>query len=325
MRLRSGLLFWGVFLIVLGAVPLAVQNGWLDRDAVIGLWRLWPLALIALGVAVMLSRTPVAVIGAVAAAVVLGVAAGGALAAGWGWMGHFGADCGGEGPRPGAEIREQGSFADSASVDLNFNCGLLVVDSAPGSDWSLTAAHQGPAPTISASDAELRVRSRSDGPFWGGHRQEWELSLPTDATLTLRTSINAGEGRLDLTDATLERLSVDTNAGQTAVDLADVTELRLLDLSVNAGSSSINLGAGSLEGSLSVNAGSIDLCVPDEVALAITLDANITFGHNLDDRGLTERDSTWFTTDYETAAQQVDLAVAGNAASFTLNPEGGCR
>jgi hypothetical protein len=82
MRINRGLLFWGVALVVAGVVALAVGQGWIDRQAMLELWRLWPLILVALGVAIVLSRTPLAALGILVAALVVGAAAGAALALG---------------------------------------------------------------------------------------------------------------------------------------------------------------------------------------------------------------------------------------------------
>ena len=42
-------------------------------------------------------------------------------------------------------------------------------------------------------------------------------------------------------------------------------------------------GATQLAGRIGVNAGSVDLCTDPEVGLRITVDANVTFAHNLDE------------------------------------------
>ena len=55
MHVRRGFLGWGVFLILAGAVPLAVRAGYLDDDQVGRLWTLWPLILIGIGVGLILS------------------------------------------------------------------------------------------------------------------------------------------------------------------------------------------------------------------------------------------------------------------------------
>lgn len=57
MRIDRGLLDWGAFLIVLGAVPLAARAGYLDTDTLRRAWELWPLVLIGIGLGLILQRT----------------------------------------------------------------------------------------------------------------------------------------------------------------------------------------------------------------------------------------------------------------------------
>ena len=57
MHIRRGYLGWGVFLILVGAVPLAVRAGYLTDDQIGRLWSLWPLILIGIGVGLILRRT----------------------------------------------------------------------------------------------------------------------------------------------------------------------------------------------------------------------------------------------------------------------------
>jgi hypothetical protein len=107
----------------------------------------------------------------------------------------------------------------------------------------------------------------------------------------------------------------------------DLTEaqVELLDLSLNAGSAGVTIGPGmSMDGVLSVNAGAIEVCTADGVALSVTTSSNITFSHNLDESDLRQVGDTWSTAGYADATDQVDIQLDGNAGSFTLNPEGGC-
>jgi hypothetical protein len=98
------------------------------------------------------------------------------------------------------------------------------------------------------------------------------------------------------------------------------------DMSMNAGSAEIQTDAETaLAGRFTMNAGSFELCVPDEAALRITVaDSNFTFSHNLDDSGLTRSGETWTSDAFDGADRFIDLRLEGNAASFTLNPDGGC-
>ena len=96
-------------------------------------------------------------------------------------------------------------------------------------------------------------------------------------------------------------------------------------MSMNAGSADIQTDAATvMDGTLSMNAGSVELCTAPDAALRFTIDANVTFSHNLEERGLVQSGDTWESDAFDGAAQSIDLRLEGNAASLTLNPDGGC-
>ena len=84
MHINRGLLFWGLALVTAGVVALGATQGWIDIPAMAEMWNLWPVVLIVIGLAIVLSRTPFAVIGVIVAALVVGFAGGAAIAAGAG-------------------------------------------------------------------------------------------------------------------------------------------------------------------------------------------------------------------------------------------------
>ena len=86
MHIRRGYLGWGVFLILAGAVPLAVRAGYLTDDQIGRLWTLWPLILVGIGVGLILSRTRFDFIGGIIVAATLGLMAGGILSSGVGTL-----------------------------------------------------------------------------------------------------------------------------------------------------------------------------------------------------------------------------------------------
>ena len=300
MQVNRGLVFWGVALVTAGAVALAIQAGIIDRESARGAWRLWPVALIVIGLAVIAARSPLAIIATLVAAIVVG-GLGGTFVAGV--PDGLSLGCGSD---VSERATQDGTFStDTAAVELDLNCGEMDVDMGEGAAWAVDAAHgAGEPPTIEAGDEHLRVEAEGAGIIgFADVRQAWDITLPLEVELDLDVSANAASSRLDLAGARLSGLSIDANAGSVSIDAdADTT----------------------VSGAVGLNAGSLELCLPDDADATITLnDDNVTFSHNLDDLGLSRSGDTW-RWGSGTGDPAIALEVEGNAASFTLNPEEGC-
>lgn len=320
MRYHRGLLFWGLALITGGAVALAAQQNYIDRDLLAGAWRLWPLILVAIGLSILLRHTPAAIVGTIVAALVVGTAGGALIAVGPGTF-----NCGGASPTN--LTTRQGAFGDSASVQLDFNCGTLNVGMDDTDGWTVASGERNGTPAKIIADSDnLEIRSSNNDSNWFDQgRQRWNVTLPTATSYELLEIMpNAADTMVDLGGGTFTIVSIHPNAGSLFLDLTDA-QVRELGMSLNAGSASIVIGSGlDMTGSLSVNAGSIELCTTGDVALRITNDSSFTFSTNLDETDLVKSGSTWSTADYEGSSRQVRIQLSGNAGSFALNPEGGC-
>src|SRR3972149_1043416 len=98
MRINQGFLGWGVFLILVGAIPLAVNAGYLAADQVGDWWRNWPLILVGIGIGIILSRTVVSWLGGLGVAATFGLMVGSLVASGISGGGGFPMiGCGGDG------------------------------------------------------------------------------------------------------------------------------------------------------------------------------------------------------------------------------------
>lgn len=318
MRIRRGLLFWGLFLVSAGIVPLLVRAGTVDGASLAGAWRLWPVILIALGLALVAGRSQVALVGTVVTALILGVATGGALATGNAWFGLLG-DCTSSGATSN-QVDQTGTFERPATVRLHLNCGTAQLSTQDGSDWALHAGFNGRPPAVVATADGLEVRSPDSG---NSRNQVWDLKAPKDNLGALALEGNAGSATINLAGTTLNSLTADINAFDLTVDAAEAA-IQRIDVSANAGHAKITLGPSAIIGSLQANAGAIDLCVPDGAGLRIRMTDQITFGNNLDERGLSQSGETW-TRPGTGLGSVIDLTVEGAAASFNLNPDGGCR
>jgi len=325
MTVRRGTLYLGVFLLAAGAVTLGVATGALDRTEVAGtLAALWPIAVIAIGAGLVLRRSRAALVAGVLAAAMPGLALGASFAA----VPEIavGIPCSDAANRPAtapAQTRE-GSFGSSAAVDLSLSCGELTVTAQPGSAWRLDTRDGANRRTdVSADAASLAATTNRATRGWNLHtgRADWDVVLPTGTTLDLRTELNAGRGRLDLAGTRLGAVDLEVNAGDLRMDLTGAV-LDSIDVEVNAGSVAIDLPADSFTGDLATNAGSLALCVPDQLALRVRSTAALG---SIDVDGLVRRGSAWETPGYDAAINKADLAIEASVGSVTINPEGGCK
>ncbi len=318
-RINRTFLYWGVFLLAMGAVLVAADLNGIDETIVLDWLRLWPLAILAIGVGIVVRKTRFNVAGGLVAAALPGLVLGGAFA-----VGPRLADCGGQG-EPSTYNTREGTFTGPARVNVATGCGSLVVTTAPGERWLLDAGNTvDRAPRMDVSGTELSIgNGRSDG--WHGFatgRDVWRLTLPTSRIDDLSLVVNAGEGDIDLAGANLGNLDITTNAGQTTVVLAE-TALSSMSGTVNAGRLAVELPSTvDVTGSIVVNAGALDVCAPDGVGLRVRQSGELgstTYNDEDQDGRL------WQSPDYESAAHRTDLTVTVNFGSVNINPTGGCK
>ena len=327
MRVNRGLLGWGLFLVVLGGVPLAVRAGLVDVETVRRAWDLWPLILIGIGVGLVLARTRVAFVGGLIVALTAGLIGGSLLAAG---PGAPFTSCGVgalDGSTSSAYATRTGAFGTGAAVDLSLSCGNLAVGVAPGSGWVLdwNDASNGD-PKVDATGAGLAIESNPQSGFnLGGGGDRWRVTLPADPQLTLSVSVNAGSARLDLAGAHVPAVDASVNAGDLRLDLSGAASVGTIEASANAGSLKVRLPAQSMTGSLTANAGSVEVCVPSGVAMRFHTSDNPLGSNNFGSRGLAHSGSDWTSPGYDTATTRIDLSASANIGSINLNPENGCE
>jgi hypothetical protein len=252
-------LFLGTFVATAGIVMLVGVGNATVEGFITDTLRLWPLAIIALGVGLLLRRTRYVLVGTLVAAIVPGLLLGGAVVA----APNVGAFC--DDPASGPVVTRDGTFTGAATVQLKLVCGDATVRTNPGTNWQLDTLDLGNDNARIRSDGGLLIVGSPDDHRaldFGRDPDEWGVALPTGVPLDIRAEIVAGRGRFDLSGARVGDLAVVLRAGSTSFELTTAT-VRRLDLEVAAGSASIHLpAAGDLEGELDVAAGSLELCRP---------------------------------------------------------------
>lgn len=318
------LLGWGLFLIIVGAIPLLVRGGYLDRALIQDWPSLWPLLLIGWGIGLVLRRTPGELVGSAISVAVLGIMVGGLIATGFSGFPAFGA-CG-DGTGATSFSSRSGTISDGGRMNIEFSCGTLTLKAVDGSEWSIDGlGPDGEGPEVVADSGRIQIRPHDDE-FRGfiDASSTWRVRVPRTPRLDVGVTLNAGEGTIDLGGANLGSLSTTLNAGSLTFELAETAALESVNGTVNAGAAMLDLPSSVTDANLTLNAGSITVCLP--AGTPVNARWNGALGsNNFDSAGLDKLDDqNWMTRGLNLADPHLELRVSANAGSFTLDLGGSC-
>jgi hypothetical protein len=319
-QINRRFLYFGLFFLVFGGILLAARQGWISDDVVASLWQLWPVLLIAIGLSIILAGRVAGWVGGAVVSICLGAMAASVVQGG---VVPFVGCGGGETGTP--FTTQEGALASAADVDITFSCGELSVVTGEGATWSVSgSSDDGRVPDIERSDSGVSIESATRGFPFGGGRETWTVRLPSEPTLDVGVTLNAGSGTVELDGASLADVRSTVNAGSFSLDLRGVAAVERLGGTVNAGSSVIWLPELAVEGTLTVNAGSLVMCAPAGIGLRLHTGSNPISSNDFDRAGLVEVDGAWETPDYDSASVKTELNVTANAGSLSLNPSQPC-
>ena len=317
MRVRRRYLGLGIFLLCLGAVPLAVDVGVLTPSAAADLSRLWPLVLIGLGLGIMLRFSAVDWLGSIVVAGTFGLLIGTALAGGVPGIGCVSDQV------AGSTVTQGGVF-NGSTVDVDVSCADLTVGNTGGDSWSVQATAEQP-PTISSDGTLTLHSSRTVGLRFAAGRERWLVNLPNDLTTLTYFHLSAGHAQLTFGPGSLSHISVDVNAGDANVDLSAVDMSHgPLNMTLNAASANLDLPTSGLgaTGTVHVNASSLNMCADPNLALRFNYDETLS-SNDFASAGLVRSGDTWMTPGYSSGTPHVELNLSANVSSISLNRSGG--
>jgi len=318
MHIDRRLLYAGVFLLAIGGVVVAADIGLIDTAVLTDLLRLWPVAVVALGVGLVFRRSEVSLATGMVAAAVPGLLIGSAFAV----APRF--DCGGPG-EPVSVAAEQGSFDGPANVSVIAGCGTFDVTTTPGGEWQLAATNTADrAPIVEASARSLSIDSigMDEWAFLSGGRNSWDLALPTTTLDTLSLELTASQVDVALPDARVGRLVLTANASDMVVD-ASQASFDELSGEANVGSMAITLPADDdVTGSIQLGGSALRLCRPLGVGLRLTTSGELG---DVKVNGLEQTGPVWQSPDYATAPYRADIDVDADFSSVEIDPIGGCK
>lgn len=319
MRVNRRFLYWGIVFVAIGGVLVATDLGAVDTPTLTDTLRLWPLAIVAIGLSLVLRRTRLSLPALMLAAAVPGLVVGGALAV----APRFAGACGVR-VHPAGVTTTRGTFDGPATVSVRSGCGSFNVNTAAGNGWQLDAGNtNGRTPKVDSSARALSIDGTTfDGSVLDAGRDTWDLTLPAGDLDALSFVVFAGQARIDVPGARIKDLALTVNAAEMVVDAsaASVTDVSAV---VNVGALSIRLPADSdLVGSLRVGAGELQICSPSGVGLRVTTRGTAR-QVTVDD--LQQTESAWQSPDYLSAPHRADLSVNVNFGTVEINPIGGCK
>jgi hypothetical protein len=304
-------------------VQLAVVLIVIDLATASALLRLWPLILVGLGIGLVLRFSRGQALGGLIVAATFGLLGGVFLAGGVPFA--SGACAGGE--PSGATQSRNGTAGATFELNAELTCGDMTIDRAPGGAWSVDVQAGDQTPTIDAAGTSLTLHSVTGGGFLLNprERESWHVLLPGATELTTNLTVSASTVRANLGNGAVRALSATFNAADATLDFTGATANALsLSGTLNASSVSLILPAASVDGSLTINAGSLDICAAPDLGLRVTYDGTLS-SNNFSAAGLAQTGKTWQSANYVNAATTADLHISANVSSVTLNPTGGCQ
>jgi hypothetical protein len=319
MRVNHRLVYAGVFLVALGGVLVATDQGAIANETLVALLRLWPLAIIAIGLGLVLRRTQIGFSTGMLAAAVPGLLLGGAFAAAPRFVGICS-----DGTPPVQSTVDDGSFDGPATVAVVSGCGTLTIGTAPGTGWRLASGSTaGRQPRVHPSPNSLAVDlgGGNELGFLDSGRDAWDLSLPTSAIDSLLLTVNASSTTAALPGASLGDLQVTGNASAVSLDLTGAT-VESLHGRINLGKMAVRLPDGSTSGTFRVDAGQLELCAPADAGLLVTVDGEARDVHA--NGVLQTASNVWMGPSYDSAVNHLDISVRVDLGLLEINPIGGC-
>ena len=269
-------------------------------------WRLWPIALIAIGLDLLIGRRSIW-----SSLVVLLVTVG-VLAAGFFWL------VTNEGLSGGAvtdTISQALSGAESAEVTIDFAVGRATLGALPaGADELVAGTIRRPDEirleqsfNVDGDVARYHLSTRGSVrsgplPFFGqtGDNWRWDLQLNRDVPMRLVLNTGVGATTLDLRQLALERLTVDTGVGETRVMLP---------------------GEGQLDVRISGGVGELTVELPEGVPARIRVETGLG-SSNIE--GDFERDGdVYVSPNYDDALDRIDLVLSAGVGQVNVRTYGG--
>ncbi len=294
--MNSSRFFWGLMIVLIGALWLLSNFGLLPGNFWFEIWRLWPLLLVLWGLSLLIGKEGRA---GVIFSVIMSVIVIGCVVL-FGWIYNSGRNI--ELSKSTISVDKDSSI-EEAQINLNFGAGSLELDS--GSDKLV----EGDAESYSDISAETSIFGKKETVtisqknlnfgLWrvGNQRNDIILKLATGLPIELNLDTGASKYDLDLTDVSLSKLTID--AGASSGDIRLGSKLDNTEVVISAGASSFNIK------------------VPKDSALKIVNKSGFS-SHNFSSLDLERNGEEWKSQSYDSALKKIEMTFSSGATSINI-------
>lgn len=293
----GGKLIWGVFFITIGVALLLANLGVVSVD-MSGLWSLWPLFIVAIGLSILSLRGWLAgLVYGLAAVLMIGVT----------WLALTGTLPISSTGETTKDISVVSQSQDVSRLEAIVSAGASRLEISGGASSSLIAGSL----TSNQSTLKQDISTRDEV-------QRVVLSLESDWQRMFGSGFN-NDLRVKLTDSLPVDLKVDAGASSIKADLSTIL---LESLEVDSGASSIDIKLGDRSDKVKVDidtgVSSIKLAVPSSVGVELVIDDGLS-SKSIPD-GFKEIDeSTYRSSNFDEADKRITIMVDIGVSSFKLD------
>lgn len=297
--MRNRNLFWPAVLILVGVIALLVNSGAISADRLYRLVDLWPVILIVIGLTVIARRALHGVTADLAAALIVLVAAGGAVA----YVALGPAIPGGT-----HSLDTAGPVGSLAKATLHLDVGAenLTVDGTSALGADLYRAHieysgQKPDVTLDQENGDLQISQSNPFGFFGSRRLV--LNLKINSAVLWSIVVNSGAARDTFNLSSVKVGSIELNTAASREDITLGMPSGIVPISVDGAALTVRVHRPSgTEASVSV------------AGAAINLTADGRQYHGIGDQ-------SWQSSGYGSASDAYKVDVNGAACNVTMDTE----
>jgi hypothetical protein len=292
--------FWPVVLIVIGIFALLVELNVISADRLYRLADLWPLILIVIGLELITRRALQGVAVDVAAALILLIAAGGAVA----YVALGPAIPGGT---QTLDASDQIGTLNSATLHVDVDAATITVhgDSSLGSDlYRAHIEYSGRKPTVAFDKSTGDLRISQDGGFVIFGNRPFTLDLQISPSVTWSINVNSGAATDTFNLTGVKVGSIDLNTGASREDITLGPPNGMVPITIDGGALTVRVHRPvGTEASARVSGGAVNLNGDGRHASGIG-------------------SKSWQSDGYDTATDAYTIEVNGGACTVTVDTSG---